>query len=556
MAFTKTAWNSGAAPGVSATQLNRQETGISDCHNPAYSNPLVTTDLVTHLPSTAEKGRLSITLDGRTIDDSGTIRSAKASVRSVGINILNPGLNTANTQITGSTGVTSAFSGRTLSGFVGVLPSTTYTRTTYYGTSPDDHRQIAYYDSSKNYLSGGIIASSGQFATPANCAFIRTSWGNVVFADDTVQVAKGALSNTAYTPYVETSYAPAVELRSLPNLVKDTLTGDGVLTRRVSEYVLQSADVTGMSALTNVDLALLSKTPLTGYLHSATADATGNTLYLGGYLPLNGVTVDSVGSIGRYYVNAGNWSVIVTKGTSVTDARTALAGKTVIYQLATPTTQSIGGSVLIAEPSGTIYLEPETGYLQPEVTYSYPTNPAATNQGNSDLARVLDAKKLDKPAVAGVEGQFLGLDADGNTVWASGDFNSGSFVETTTLAAGATYTKLVPIGAGFKLGIITLIKTGGNEGSRLITGLAATSATAQAHYVNGSGTTSAETVDRAVTDRFGSTATLYGSAPYSGATFVTLEHVYINGSNLEFAWKNWDTGDRTLAIRAKWEVLA
>ena len=530
---------------LSPTVMGAIQQGISDCHNPAYSSPLTTTDLVTHLPSTAEKGRLDITLAGRTIANfvkngnfpdttgwvgvSATLSASNNTMSVTGngasaapqiqlpakklatgkkeywkvfavrvtsnlcsqlrcqlyagllnnIDITNPVQNqwymfavlvtgnsttdatayvpmylrhayadaaTANgkvmevqevmgididahpslssltaDQINAAVpmyvdGTKSAFSsvrsvGKNLfdgqldqgtidlSTGANVLPVTQpYTRSkghtrvkasTQYSIDNDSALSglyAFYYNASMGFLSSANINTGKTFTTPANCAYVRFVYVNKIALDAKIQLELGSTATT-YAPYVETSYAPATELRSLPNLVKDTLTGDGMLTRRTGTATLAGLTYNStQTGGTNVDRIRYAR-PTDAVVGALTgiAVAAGFAESTGSY--------DDVANIGMFTTIAttGFIEFIVAKGTSrATFEASVNMSALILYQLATPIVSNIGGSVLIAEPSGTIYLEPEAGYVQPEITYSYPTNPAATNQGNSDLARVLD----------------------------------------------------------------------------------------------------------------------------------------------------------------------
>lgn len=66
MSFTPTTWINGAAPGISAEQLNRIEQGIEDLDLATISIPVTTTAAVISLPSTTLEGRLSAVVGGNT----------------------------------------------------------------------------------------------------------------------------------------------------------------------------------------------------------------------------------------------------------------------------------------------------------------------------------------------------------------------------------------------------------------------------------------------------------------------------------------------------------
>jgi len=146
-------------------------------------------------------------------------------------------------------------------------------------------------------------------------------------------------------------------LRSLPNGVKDEVrVTEGQKIQRIKEYILQASDITTMTISNlNVDYALVVKPTdsytynkysnvgfaLDGYSVLTKADATAN---IG--------TINGDGNLTLFFVG-------FAKGTTLTQAQTALAGKALIYQLAEPIVTKLPAQApLQVFENGTVYVEP------------------------------------------------------------------------------------------------------------------------------------------------------------------------------------------------------
>jgi len=171
-------------------------------------------------------------------------------------------------------------------------------------------------------------------------------------------------TRTAYEPYKQNEAFIALDepLRSVPNGTKDEISvGDSgwSLTRNNKGRVLQSVDVADVVTVTNVTYARISKPSDYKYYNAFDGD-NEKAFYLSDY---NTATYpfDVESNIGKITSEAHTlyFYAIFAKGTTLEQARTALAGKSLIYQLAQPVTTDLPDIPPISiYPRGTIYLEP------------------------------------------------------------------------------------------------------------------------------------------------------------------------------------------------------
>lgn len=160
-----------------------------------------------------------------------------------------------------------------------------------------------------------------------------------------------------------------VNLRSLPNGVKDEFNiSTGVKTQRTKEKILEANDIRNYwtSYQTHDWISILKPTDYKHY----ELDTYNSTLIYGSVNILSELFVETGQHVtdspnpkmGVLFNNTvGGWGLVVPKGTfsNVDEARAALAGTKLIYQLATPIEIPIQTSgSLVSYPSGTVYIEP------------------------------------------------------------------------------------------------------------------------------------------------------------------------------------------------------
>lgn len=235
-----------------------------------------------------------------------------------------------------------------------------------YFLSNNESPNTAFYDINKNFTRG-VSGKNIKFTTTPDEKYIRVTCKNINV--DTVQLTKGSTA-LLYEPYTETELFCPVELGSIPNGVADEFTFDGKHIQRTKEYALQSGDVVDVVKTgVNIDVVMLNKQLDDIKYNTLSSFVTGNTIIFPNFK--NGQYTDEISAIGNIYVvNATRYGLIVAKNTygSATDARTALAGTKIRYQLATPIETQYPASNLIAEPSGTIYVDSAVKAVKPYKT--------------------------------------------------------------------------------------------------------------------------------------------------------------------------------------------
>lgn len=172
----------------------------------------------------------------------------------------------------------------------------------------------------------------------------------------TVKDSSGVVKGEVYIPAKEGGY------RSLPNGTKDEFSAvTGEQTQRIKQYVLQASDVFGMNtSYTELDFARINK-PSDSAMYGQFA-SSDNTAVLDQYPALTGVIdYNSSDMLGKasFKAESTRFWVGFSKDTTLEQAKIALAGTTLTYQLAVPVvTQVSQPQSLISYPSGTVYAEP------------------------------------------------------------------------------------------------------------------------------------------------------------------------------------------------------
>jgi|GEM_PF-4382706 len=234
--------------------------------------------------------------------------------------------------------------------YIQIKPNTSYVFT--------PARYGAWYDANKKFISSVI---TGVGVSPANAKYVRYTIAKT--AIDTAQIEEGTVA-TPYEPYTETEAYIDGELRSLPNGTFDEINViTGERKQRIKKYVLQASDFEGMSITPN------SQRIYTKELSDAVNLTNGinNDFIIPGY-PSTSVS-GGAGSDQPYtsFHVSRRFYIHVPLGTyaDITAARAALAGTTLIYQLATPIVSEYPYSKLMAYPNGHLIVEPvvfDVGY--------------------------------------------------------------------------------------------------------------------------------------------------------------------------------------------------
>lgn len=163
----------------------------------------------------------------------------------------------------------------------------------------------------------------------------------------------------------ETELFCPVELGSVPSGVADEFTFDGIYTQRTKET---NVDLTAIADQSNVALAFtgafLDNSPFVRPINP--------NIVIGGKEQIAYISsqqVDDIANIGKYYtMDNQRLYFIFAKGTTLEQAKLALANTKVRYQIATPIEIKYPTSNLISEPSGTILIDSAIKVVKPYTT--------------------------------------------------------------------------------------------------------------------------------------------------------------------------------------------
>jgi hypothetical protein len=191
--------------------------------------------------------------------------------------------------------------------------------------------------SSTNNADTKILASD----TSITYAVIQVQNGTTV-SNVTVypQLELGSVA-TAYEAYKENKVTIPRILRSLPSGVKDTIEKiNGVWNhvQRIDKYVVTANDIASLTT-TNVnnDIVNINRTNMTGFAN-VTTDTVATRVMTDRSSPRNNLGFDTTDIVNKHSIAASVIYLFVAKGKYATlaDAKTALTGMIVQYELATP----------------------------------------------------------------------------------------------------------------------------------------------------------------------------------------------------------------------------
>lgn len=241
--------------------------------------------------------------------------------------------------IANATGATFNASDRIRSkNFCACVPSTTY-----YGKAPSTYLKIYWYDASQGFISYAS-ASNTTFTAPSNASYFKlvlesaTTYNN----DICINLSWSGYRNGEYEEYQKHSYAldDSLTLRGVPKLDSsnnlyydgDTYASDGMVTRKYG--VVDLGSLTWTKNWGTGDPTGVFYSPTLDYLNVNGDVINKNYIFRKGANP-NTMEDKSITLFGsnRIYV----------KDTSYTDAtafKTAMSGVYLVYELATPTTES------------------------------------------------------------------------------------------------------------------------------------------------------------------------------------------------------------------------
>ena len=193
-----------------------------------------------------------------------------------------------------------------------------------------------YYDVDKNYIGYRYFGNTGNATIPQNCSYIRlefikTGWGTNIPTDlNACLHLTWDSARTGYEPYKSETYAlPNVELRSA-GAVYDELKPDGTLIRRVGSYTF-----TGNENWLDYDGGGYSLTTVISGMKSYESSELANIKWALGITIKAGSRSPSLPEYTICVNPTGRLFVMTTK--NATQLNSALAGKTIYFELVTPT---------------------------------------------------------------------------------------------------------------------------------------------------------------------------------------------------------------------------
>ncbi len=215
--------------------------------------------------------------------------------------------------------------------------------------------------SNTNYTISGIVVEGGTFNIEVLDAVTGQVLVSGVFAETTFNTGASNLINvkvyatgkeiidiqleegttaTARETYKESLAYTNQLLRSLPNGVADKVdVNEGIKTKNVEEYVLQSGDITNFSNHTNNSLVYISYTNFSDYININTVDTVATSISTSRTTPRNGVgSFDDIESRWTHYNHTTQFMIVVPLGTyaNLAAAQADLIGTVIYYQLAEP----------------------------------------------------------------------------------------------------------------------------------------------------------------------------------------------------------------------------
>lgn len=281
-----------------------------------------------------------------------------------------------------------------------------------------------YYDVNKNFISTELGAATETITPPSNAYYIMVHSDGfdlnsdiMVTTDTTATTFEKYTLSTSYI-YAEDENGNVIEKHSLPNGVKDEVSG-GKLYKRTKKYTLQSGDITALTTTnTNVDYVTISK-PI-DYISYNVQSTINNAIWDKGYTHASNFLGDSTDAVNTWTAQGSstNFLIGVPKGTyaDLASAQSDLAGASYTYQLATPIVYengeggfSITGSLESYDGDTTIMVDP---YLKKSyTTYSGTITLDYPIESINKLLILQDGIFVDIPGT---------LSSDGKTITVSG----------------------------------------------------------------------------------------------------------------------------------------
>lgn len=230
--------------------------------------------------------------------------------------------------------------------FIPVVPNTSY-----YAKIPTGYIAICEYDANKNFIKCTQGIANSGITTTDDTHFIRfhctSAYGTTYNHDICINLHWDGERDGEYESYVKHEYAldNSLTLRGIPKLDAsnnlyydgDTYESDGTVMRKWGFYTIQTSDITldDGGGYTNVVCAKIQNLP--DMLKTNTKQAIHSKYGVAQVV----WTFDNTSNIGKLANNPATQAYwfIFPVGTTIEQMRTALSGTTIVYELATPTTE-------------------------------------------------------------------------------------------------------------------------------------------------------------------------------------------------------------------------
>ena len=223
--------------------------------------------------------------------------------------------------------------------------------TSYYYSHPYKTFGIRYYDAEKNYI--GYVPSTNDSAvntTPENCAYVRITLNANTYDDNIcINISKttGTPKNGDYVPYEKHTYPldPDLELHGIPKLDSnnklyydgDEYEPSGTVTRKYYDYTVSVLNIYVRSSNPNNDFA----TTQLPYAWSSGGIKATNVITSWGGQVINSLDSNlATGTVATYDTASRQLAIALPKGTTLEQAQTLFDNKHIVYELATPTTET------------------------------------------------------------------------------------------------------------------------------------------------------------------------------------------------------------------------
>lgn len=265
-----------------------------------------------------------------------TLESVQATARkAVGINLFDKSQNMTANRYLSNTGADIVNNDWSFSDYIAIIPNTEY-----YATVTGSNPSTCFYDANKNFVSGITNSQivNHLFTTPSNAFYLRTSMQTSLIDSFILNISNPTINGTYY-PYESHTYPLGnTTLRGIPKLDSsnniyydgDKYGADGTVTRRFG--------VVDLGTLTwsynNTEFGF-------GYFQANVNRAVGANFKCAKYLTtdLNRSHLNNK-EIAQRNSSATNICIRDDSYTDATAFKNSLSGVYLVYELATPTTES------------------------------------------------------------------------------------------------------------------------------------------------------------------------------------------------------------------------